>query len=471
MEYQDYELQTYERLEKDYNEAEARLVSRQKTLAEVGILAFEGIQYLDFATEYGLSIERSRKEGKAEKKKSLAEQKLRLAEIRFKAAESDLGERVERVIWVRLFLEEVKSAQTRLDKLQRLADDARRDLEPFNRWLQTRHSEWDEFSEEGKRLVSLEVKSAEFQDRKMKRRELEKKEHEAGFKRFRAKEDLEFAQEVLKAAQSDDIKETIERAALIKAVQEEVRSAQTQFEEAKESREKIVLKGKVLSALSVMSHSTRKMERHKILLKWIEQQRREIADGHANIEKAGGQGGSKRASSRVLRNHSAPEPSRLNRIPEANDRKRKQLTARLILGPIDPAKVSKPLNKRQSPRQKISVTCDASRAAEKTTTDSSVPESRSKQAFKVKDMAPASLRPIHSSRVSKPNAKQSTRLHRGGTKLTPITGIHRYTREDNSGTPFNPPINKKSMQQSADTSLRKSTRKTKGLKRFHPDYT
>ena len=37
MEYQDYELRTYERSENDYNEAEARLVSGRKALAEAGL--------------------------------------------------------------------------------------------------------------------------------------------------------------------------------------------------------------------------------------------------------------------------------------------------------------------------------------------------------------------------------------------------------------------------------------------------
>ena len=56
--------------------------------------------------------------------------------------------------------------------------------------------------------------------------------------------EADFAREGLNAAQSDDIRETIKEAALIKVVQIEVRSAKTQFEEVKELREKIELQGK-----------------------------------------------------------------------------------------------------------------------------------------------------------------------------------------------------------------------------------
>lgn len=94
MEYQDYELQTYEHFEQDLKETQTRLASRREALAEAGILAFEGIQELEFANYYSLAIECGREEAKAEEKMKSAQQRLRLAEKRLKAAESDdLGER------------------------------------------------------------------------------------------------------------------------------------------------------------------------------------------------------------------------------------------------------------------------------------------------------------------------------------------------------------------------------------------
>jgi len=472
MEYQDYELWEYERLEKDLEETQERLASRRKTLAEAGLSAFEGIQELEFASYYSLAIECGGEEAKAENKKKLAERKLRLAEKRLKAAQSDdLGERVERATWVRLFLREVESAQLRLDKLQRLAENAKRDLEPFKRWLQARHNEWDEFSEEGKLLVKLEVESAEFQDRNKKLSELEKKEHMARMTRFRAEEELEFAEEGYKAVQLDDLGETAERAALIKVVQGNVRSAQNQFEEARESTEKIELKGKVLSALSSISCIKGKIKRHNVLLEWIEQQRRDIATSCADTEREGGQGWSKRANSRVIRNHPSTDPSRLNKTPKANGRKRKQSTTRSVLSPVDPAKVSKAPSKRRSPRRKMSVPCGASQAAGKTTTDPSTPESRSKEAFKVKDTIPASLRPSHSSRVSKPGKKRPSGLSRDGTMLPLTTGTHWPKREYNLGLSSSPSTGRKAMQQPANASLRRSTRKLKPPERFRPGFT
>lgn len=211
------------------------------------------------------------------------------------------------------------------------------------------------------------------------------------------------------------------------------------------------------------------MKRHNILLEWIEQQRREIASGCTDTKEEGGQGRSKRASSRALRRHPTIEASRPSKPPKGNGRKRKQSTARSILSPVDPAKVSKALSKRRNPHQKMSVPCDASQTAEKTTNDSSIPVSRSEQAFKVKDAMPASLRPIHSSGVSKPGGKRPTRLRRDGTMSSP-TGRHRLTREDNLGTSLNPSTGRRAMQQSGNASLLRSTRISKPPERFRPGW-
>ena len=59
----------------------------------------------------------------------------------------------------------------------------------------------------------------------------------------------------------------MERAVLIKMTQEEVRSAQTQFEEEREPTEKIELKGKVISGLSSISCMKGKMKQDNFLLK------------------------------------------------------------------------------------------------------------------------------------------------------------------------------------------------------------
>lgn len=283
----------------------------------------------------------------------------------------------------------------RLVRLQRLAENAKRDLEPFNRWLQAGYIECGEIGtndpEKEEQITRLEVKSAEYQDRKKRQGKLEKKEYEASSNRWRAKEEVEFA-EGYKAVRLDNLGETVERAALIKVAQEDVRSAQTKFEEEKESTEKIELKGKMLNALSSISCIKGKLRRHNVLLEWIEQQRREIGSGRADTENEGGQGQSKRASPKTLRNHSATVASRPNKRSKASGRKRKQSMARSIRSPVDLAKVSKAPSRRRSSHQKMSVLYDVSQPAEKTTTDSSTPETRSKQAFSVIDMR-ASLRP------------------------------------------------------------------------------
>ncbi|KAL8648993.1 MAG: hypothetical protein Q9210_004661 [Variospora velana] len=275
-----------------------------------------------------------------------------------------------------------------------------------------------------------------------------------------AKEDVEVAEEGYDAARLDNIGETVERAALFKMAQGEVRSAQTQVEEAKEPLEKIRLKGAVISALGSIPLTRGKVKRHEVLLEWIEQQCQAIAGGRADIEKEGGQGQSNEVSSRVLRNHPIVKVSRLNKPPKANSRKRKQSAARSILSPVNPTKISKASSKRRSSRRKLSVLCDSLQRAEKMTIDSIVPQSKSKQAFKIKDAMPASLRSIHSSRMCKPGGKRLSGLAPAGTP--------RQTRKKDLGRLS---TGKKAMQQSANASLRRSTRISKPPERFRPGYT
>ena len=143
MEYQDYEISKYERWEKDLEEVQEGLVSRRQAMAQAGISVFEGNQELDFANYLELNIKCSGDEAKAKCQKGLAQRKLRFAEQKLQAAESDdLGERVERAMWDRLFLKEVESAQIRLEGLQHLAENAKRDFEPFKLWFQASQIEW-----------------------------------------------------------------------------------------------------------------------------------------------------------------------------------------------------------------------------------------------------------------------------------------------------------------------------------------
>ncbi|KAL9025040.1 MAG: hypothetical protein Q9196_006068, partial [Gyalolechia fulgens] len=475
MEYQDYELQLYDFLEKDFKKAVEELASCRKALAEAGISAFEGVQELAFASEYSLTIEYNKEKSRAQKKMELAERRLRLAEKRLEVTGSDnLGESVERATWVKLFLKEVEIAQMRLDELQRLADDARRELEPHNSWFYGRQIAWGEQEWEGPKQGEPrrrpECDSTEFKDRMKKLAELERKNHEARMARFRAKEEVKFAEEGYDAARLDNIGETFERAALIKMAQEEVRSAETQVEESKEPLGKIRLKGAVISALGSIPLTRGKVKRHNVLLEWIERQRQEMAGGRANIEKDSGRDQSKEASSRVLRNHPIiNKASRLKKPPRTNGHKQKQSAARLILSPVNPTKISKASSKRRSSRRKLSVSRGALQRAEKMTIDSIAPQYKIKQAFKIKDAMPPSLRSTHSSKVCKPGGKRLLKgLRRGSTKSSPTAGTPRQTRKNDLGRLS---TGKKSMQQSANASLRRSTRISKRPERFRPGYT
>lgn len=326
MEYQDYEYQKYEDLEKDFNEAQVQLESRQKALAEAGISGFEGVHNPDnfgvFSTE---KIEYEREERAAREKWKSARQKLRLAEQRLNAAQSaDLGETVERATWIQLFSRKVKSAQTWLDQLPK-TKDRKEDIVPR-----------DKENEE------------EWWEREHKRREAQLQRYNS---ESEARQELEFAEEELNAARSGDFTGTIERAALITMIQKEVRSAQTLFEESNELKEKLELKGKVLSALRWRASATRKLERHKVLLEWIEQQRREMATACAGTE------------SRALQNRPVAEASGPNTFSKSRG-KRKVSAASPIASPVGSLKVFKAHRKGPSPcRWKMSISYDSSQGA------------------------------------------------------------------------------------------------------------
>ena len=114
-------------------------------MAESGHSAFEEIEEmeeLEFGKYLGMNLEWSEKFAGAEEKKELAERKPRMAKERSEAAQSEeLGERVKRDRWIDIFVEEVESRRTRLDELQRLTDEAKRDVEPYNQWWDVKRIE------------------------------------------------------------------------------------------------------------------------------------------------------------------------------------------------------------------------------------------------------------------------------------------------------------------------------------------
>ncbi|KAK4964347.1 hypothetical protein LTR28_003821, partial [Elasticomyces elasticus] len=259
MEYQDYELRRYEALQRDLEEAQMALTSRRKVLAEAGLSTYEGVQELDFGCYVGLNMEHGREEGPARDKEMLAKRKLELAESRLKAAESDdLGDTVERGTWIRWFQEQAETAQIRLNAIPEYCKE---DWLPGGKY----------YIQEGK-----------------DDRERAEKTDEACGKRYddevNAERCLRLAKKGLEVARSDGFGETVERAALVKIAQEDVRSARIQLEMENKSVEKIEVKGRVLRALGWIVSTKLKMERHRPLLEWIERQRCEIADGRACTE-------------------------------------------------------------------------------------------------------------------------------------------------------------------------------------------
>lgn len=278
----------------------------------------------------------------------------------------DLGERIGRAVWIRFFQEQIEAAQTRLAAVPKYRKED---------WLLGGKF----YDQEGEDDIDRAAKTDEACGRRY--------EEEVAAKRR-----LKLAQWGMEAARSDDFGETIERATLIKAAQEEVRSAQIQLEEETKSREKVELKGRVIGALGWIPAARRRMEQHQVLLEWIEQQRCEMASDCASTDKDNDDSGlSEQATSTALRNHSTTRAPGRNRPSKANGHKRKRSTDRSILNPINASKVTKAPSKRRGPRQKMKVPCNASRPADKATTDLGTPGSGDNKASTAKDSIHASV--------------------------------------------------------------------------------
>ena len=494
MEYQDIKYQGIEDFEKSIERAHQKVESTQKALEEAGLPGYEGVfDPTSFANHYGLCVESNNEETRALRKRIMVERDLKLAEKRLKVAQSDdLGDTVERAVWIGLFLKDVHSARITLDEVPPISV-----------------CEIENWHEEGKSHRPAPEEKEEWG----RWWEVENKRRDASTRRWdaelKAEQELEFAEAGLKAAQSDGFGETIDRADLIRLVEKEVQSVRPRLDEARKSEGEIRLRGKVLGALCGVANIKRKFELHKVLVEWIERQRRAMASERAtstqHTETDGNQGQVKRTRSKTLR----PSGS-----PNGSGSKGKRRTTRSVFSPIDPTKVSKVGQRygRRQPKQKLSqstsllieshsndraqrttstrgtgkrsgltrqtqtIPSHASQPAEKVTIDRSNPQRSSKRISKAKDNMPArglestSLGPIHASRVSKARRNagglQTNDLHVNVTKLPQI--INR--RRNQKGKPSASSAGARLAQQPTppDTPPRRSTRTSKKPQRFCP---
>ena len=247
-----------------------------------------------------------------------------------------------------------------MDELQHLADEVKRDVEPYDRWWKAKLKEWekkgwDNWTEEGHRLIELETSSAEYRTRFDKKRELEKRSSEANTAHIRAELELEFAEEVLEAARTEDLARIVERAALIRRIQKEVRFAEFHVEEEKESRRVLDLKWGVLDNLYSIPRLKGKMKRHNILLNWVEQQRRGLIGDNANAERESGPRRSKRVSPRAHPSPRVIKASIIDHAAKKRARPQERSRAKSILDPVDPGKVTKASRQKKKCRRRTSL--------------------------------------------------------------------------------------------------------------------
>ena len=267
---------------------------------------------------------------------------------------------------------------------------------------------------------------------------------EADHKMKLTEQEMELAEQRLKTAEADDSRDLTERAALAELAQKEVKLLEKRLNEIRKLRETFPLIGKVLTAQSELSFATRDLSRHKLLLEWIDQQLSMIASecADANQESKGSKyrhqdqaemlesvPSSDQIASGFSRSKESSKDSRRSR------NKSKQTTAESVLGPVDSSRVSKvPWKKRLRPHREKSVSCSALLPPGEQTgsrdcgSEKGLPSTpnvalrRSQQISRLNrnplalGSASTSLRPIHSSKVSKAAGKNVSRATRSSTR-------------------------------------------------------
>ncbi|KAI4144154.1 MAG: hypothetical protein LQ341_002718 [Variospora aurantia] len=291
---------------------------------------------------------------------TVAQKELDLAKKKLETTQSDrMAGTVARSVWIGLFLDEVEAARVCLNEIRKDKIPS-----PGPKGLREANKECLEWA-------------------KWHRAEVEASSKER------------FAEKALRAAQSDDFGETVERAALIKSLLKDVELAQTCLDEAIASQQRSMLetariKGDVLGALCLVVEKKRDLERHKILVEWVERQRRarafDCATSAQNTKNHVDQTMNQKPNQRLLRNHSGQASRPANRKDKSSRRQKK-----------------KPLSSEQS--------------AQAASINPSVYYTKSKQTSMTKQhTTPAPLRPIHSSKVAKSNRRQPTGQQAKGMK-------------------------------------------------------
>ena len=253
MNYQNYKFIKYERMEESPKEFQKELASNRKMLAEDNYSAFEEIERLEFRRFIGIIEDWGNKVEETKKKQELAERKLKVAKTKWEASQSEeLGDTVERSRWIGWLEKKVVSRRTKMDELNRSADEAKRDMEPYEQWLNARRREFDaRYSEscwtvERQRLFELEVaRTVEYRAKAQKCNELKERALEAGLTYYGdcgAQGEVEIAEEALEAARTEELAPIVGRAALIRRPEKEMRFAEFNVEEEKESTRVLDLK-------------------------------------------------------------------------------------------------------------------------------------------------------------------------------------------------------------------------------------
>jgi hypothetical protein len=321
LEYQVYCFLTLEDFENKIEDLQKTLGSRQKKLSNA--TGLRGIEQVHGLNKYDKTFEAGKEKELAEGELAIAEERLRLAQL------PALGDTIRFAVWTKLASEEARLAIRRKDEI--MESQGNKSPHHFDR------ETWTEWCSAGRDY------------------HWGAKVWQAGMDDFRNGKTPVTRDPLTR-------EESVHKAALMSNILAEVRSAQARLDKARKASETVVLQVGVIEALAELEGGRKCLDKHKILLEWIEQQLEEIATRTADLSSRNGDkaGRLQQSKKRIHRNRSSGPSTR-------HGNKGEQKTAHSGFKSANPSRISKmrrvkPGSRQENVPKDLGVQCDTEEA-------------------------------------------------------------------------------------------------------------
>ena len=289
-EYQYYELLVSEEYQQKLSQAKEKLSKARETMDEAGILVFENTDMLTFRTWYDYARNVHEPEVcEAQKEISAAAATREMEEWRLEiAAAYHVEDGITKDSWIRRFEAESELADKTFEGLRAIYKEAEaeRKLCCDSYWACVNRNRRKTNAHDHRALKGItenEQQRRELADIEKERLDLDSKHKEASRRAYEAsipvhEADCDKAKKnrAFDAAKSDNLPQSFSQGVLTEVLSSRLEAANLQLHEGKERQTRARLTIAVVNALYGVWKENEDVERHKILLDWIENHRQQI---------------------------------------------------------------------------------------------------------------------------------------------------------------------------------------------------